>query len=160
MVCTHGFIWDNWEETAYKRRVTGEEETFREWKKTRVSCTVCGVTVSASYFKTHMTKNHGICVPQTRGVDEERGGPTIYVVSFPLVLQEVKFPVLGCPSVAHNTGILRENFMYCHFRSKVLVVQEVTEPLPRCDLRGMHMPSGWLIRQRRTTCCNKNNQMG
>ena len=39
-----------------------------------------------------MTRIHGICVPHTRGVDEGGGGPTIYVVCFPKVLQEVIFP--------------------------------------------------------------------
>ena len=34
-----------------------------------------------------------------------------------------------------------------------------TEPLPRCDLCGMHVPEGWLIRHRKTACCNKNTQM-
>ena len=46
-----------------------EGETFREQKKTRVSCTMCGVTVVVSCLKAHMTSSHGICVPQTRGVD-------------------------------------------------------------------------------------------
>ena len=60
VVCTPGFIWG---ELAYKRQVVGEGATFRERKKTRVSCTVCGVTVTASYLKAHMVISHGICVP-------------------------------------------------------------------------------------------------
>ena len=74
MVCTPGFIWGKWGELAYKRKATGGRETFRERKKTRVSQTVCGVTVVASYLNTHMSRSHGICVPQTRGVDEVGGG--------------------------------------------------------------------------------------
>ena len=64
MVCTPGFIWRKWEELAQKRQATGEEETFRERKKLRVSYTVCGVTMAASYVKTHMVRSHGICIPQ------------------------------------------------------------------------------------------------
>ena len=45
------------------------------------------------------------------------------MVSFPRVLQEVKFPVPGCPAVAHSAGRLHKNFMYRHFRYKVEVVQ-------------------------------------
>ena len=70
-----------------------------------------------------MVRSHGICFPQTRGVNELGGGPTTYVVSSPKVLQEVRCPVSGCPAVVHSAGILREHFMYPHFRFKVVVVQ-------------------------------------
>ena len=36
IVCTPGFIWEKWGELAYKRRATGEGETFRGRKKTKV----------------------------------------------------------------------------------------------------------------------------
>ena len=75
---------------------------FRYQKKSRVSCTKCGVTVAASYLKTHMARIRVICVHQTRRVNAVGGGSTTYVVSFPRVLQEVKYPVLGCLSVAHS----------------------------------------------------------
>ena len=134
MVCTPGFIWGNWGELAYKGHATGEGATLRERNKTRVSCSTCGVTVVASYFKSHMARNHGICIPQTRGADEIGGGLTTYVVSLPKVLQEVRCPVTGCPAVAHSAVRLRKHFMYSHFLSKMAVVQEGKEPLPRCDL--------------------------
>ena len=70
-----------------------------------------------------MEKIHGICNPQTREVDKIGGGPTTYVVSFLKVLQEVGCLVPGCLAVAHSAGLLQEHFMYCHFRSKVAVVQ-------------------------------------
>ena len=86
MVFTPGFIWGKWWELAYKRQATGDEATFRERKKTRMSCTVCCVTVVAYYLKTHMARSYDICAPQTRGVDEVGGGPSTYPVSFPKVL--------------------------------------------------------------------------
>ena len=81
------------------------------------------------------------------------------MVSFPRVLQEVKFPVTGYSEVAHSVGRLCEHFMYRKFKSKVAVVQEGTEPLPHCYLCGMHMSEGRIIRHRRTAHCNKNTQM-
>ena len=102
---------------------TGEGETFRERKKKRASCATCGMTVTISYLKARMESSHGICVPQTRGVDEVWRGPTMYVVSLPKVLQEAISPVPGCPAVAYSVGRLFEHFMFCHFRSKVAVVQ-------------------------------------
>ena len=94
-----------------------------------------------------------------RGVDEVGVGPATYVVSFPGVLQEVKYLVPGCPAVAHSAGRPREHFMYCHFRSKVEVVQEGNKSLPCCDLYGMHMPAERLIRHMKTASCDKKIQM-
>ena len=88
---------------------------MRYWKKTRVSCTECSMTVVASYLKTHMERIHGICVPQTRGVYEVGGGTNTYMVFLPRVFQEVKSPVPGCLAVAHSAGRLRKHFMYRHF---------------------------------------------
>ena len=67
MVCTPKFIWEKWGETAYKQRATGEGETFRERKKTRMNFTKYGVTVVASYLKTHMAQIHVICTPPDKG---------------------------------------------------------------------------------------------
>ena len=83
MLCTPGFIWGEWGELAYKGQAKGERATLREQNKTRISCSACGVTVVASYLKSHMARNHGICIPQTMGADEIGGGLTTYVVSLP-----------------------------------------------------------------------------
>ena len=159
MVCMPGFIWEMWIKEAYKRRLTGEGEMFRERKRTRVSCTECGVTVVSSSLKQHMAWLHGICVPQTRGVNEVGGGPTIFVVSFPRVLKSVKCPVLGCPEVAHSAGRQQKFLMYQHFRSQVAVVQEGAELIPHCELCRMHMPEGRLIKHRRNQICDNNTDM-
>ena len=95
VVCTLRFIWWEWGGHAYKRRATGEGAMFRERKRLRVSCAKCGVMVAQSSLKQHMSSQHGICVFQTRGVDEKGEGPATYVVSFPRVLQSVIFMVPG-----------------------------------------------------------------
>ena len=124
----------------------GKGEMFRKRKRLRISCTECGVTVAQYYLKQHMARQHGRCVPQARGVDKKGEGPTTYVVSFPRILQSVRFPVLGCPAVAHSAVRLREHFMFQHFWSWIAVVQEGMEPLPRCNLYRMHITAGRLIK--------------
>ena len=119
---------------VYKRQATGERETFRERNKTRMRCATCSVTVEASYIKAHIGSIDGICIPKTRGVDEVGGGLTTYVVSFPKFPEEVRYPVPGCPTVAHSAGGLREHFMFRHFISKLEVGQEGKMPLTLCDL--------------------------
>ena len=78
--------------------------------------------VEEYYLKEHMARSYCICVPQTRVVNEVVGGTTTYVVYFPRVLQEVRFPVPGIPVVAHSAGRLRKHFMYIHIRYRVTVV--------------------------------------
>ena len=77
----------------------------------------------------------------------------------PRVLQEVKFRVPGCPTVVHSALRLRKNFIYCHFISKVTVIQEETEPLPCCYLCRMHMSVGRLKMHKNKARFNKNTQM-
>ena len=60
MMCTPGFIWEMVGGMAYKIQATGEGATFRERKKESLSCATCGVTVAASYLKSHMARSHCI----------------------------------------------------------------------------------------------------
>ena len=76
MVCTPGYIWGKWREHAYKIRVTREGATYRERKRLLVNCAEFGVMVPQSYIKQRMASLHGLCVPQTRGVDEKGEGHT------------------------------------------------------------------------------------
>ena len=62
----------------------------------------------------HMEIQHGGSVPHTREVGVGGGEATTYVMSFPRVLKTVKFPVTGCPAVAHNAAQLRQHFIYRH----------------------------------------------
>ena len=55
----------------------------------------------------------------------------------------------------NNSGSLRYHFLYRHWKSKVAVLHEGPEPLPRCDQCGMHMPVTRLFKHRRTDKCNK-----
>ena len=73
-VCTPGYIWGKWSEEAYKRRATGEGETFRERKRARVNCTIRGVIVAELYLREHMVRQHRKIQPQKRELKIGRGG--------------------------------------------------------------------------------------
>ena len=47
LVCTPGYIRGKWSEDVYKRRATGEGETFRERKWSSVNCAECVLIVAA-----------------------------------------------------------------------------------------------------------------
>ena len=108
-----------------------------------------------------MSRIPGICIPHMRVVNKVGGGGggTTYVVSLSRVIHSVRCPMPGCPEVAHSAGKLHDHFIYRHFWSQVVVVQEGAGPLPFCDLCEMHMSAGWLIKHRCMARCNKNMQM-
>ena len=95
VLCTPGFIWGQLIVKEYKRRATGEEATFREQKKTRVSCEECRIEMTALSLRDHMERSHGIVMLQTQEVDVGGGVPEIYAVPFSQVLKSMACPVGG-----------------------------------------------------------------
>ena len=47
LVCTPGYIRGKWSEDVYKRRATGEGETFRDRNLSSVNCAECVLIVAA-----------------------------------------------------------------------------------------------------------------
>ena len=111
--------------------------------------------MTASSLRHHMEISHGIVLPHVRGVDVGGGGPEIYMVSFPRILKLVECPLEGFLERAKTPGILGEHFMYGHCKSKVAIMQEVPELLPRCDKFGMHMPAAMIFKHRQSDKCHK-----
>ena len=94
-MCTPGFIWGQLGVAAYKRRATGEGDTFREQKKTSVSCKDCVTAMSELLFLHQMERSHRIVMLQTQEVDVGGGVPEIYAVPFSQVLKSMACPVGG-----------------------------------------------------------------
>ena len=88
-------------------------------------------------------------------MDFRGGALKIYRVLFPRIINLVECLVEGYPTRAKNLGRLRELFMFRHWKSKVAILQEGTEPLPRCDQCGMHMPEARLFKYRQLDKCHK-----
>ena len=70
--------------------------------------------MTASYFRYHMDRTHGIVLPQNRGVGVGGGGLETYRVSFPRVLKLVPCLVYRFPERANKLGRLREHLMHQH----------------------------------------------
>ena len=49
--------------------------------------------------------------------------------------------------------------MYMNFYADIVLVLEGRETLPHCNLCGIHMPSGRLLKHQRTNWCDRNMQM-
>ena len=80
-----------------------------------------------------MERAHVRVLTQVKGVDIGGGGLEIYKVSFTRMLKLVHCPVEVCPAKEKDPGRIREHFMFHHSKSKVAILQEGPEPLPRCD---------------------------
>ena len=78
----------------------------------------------------------------------------VYKLSFPWNLKSVDCPVEGCPAKGKTPGSVREHFMFCHWKSKLSILQEGPEPLPRCDQCGMHMQATRLFTHRQSYKCH------
>ena len=96
---------------TYKRRATGEGDTFWEQKRTRVIYAECGGTMAAYSLLHHMERSHGTVLPHKRGLEVGQGGMETYMMSFTRVLRSVECPVDICPERENNPGRLMEHFM-------------------------------------------------
>ena len=65
----------------------------------------------------------------------------------------------GYPEREKNPGRLRGNFMYRHWKSKIIIIQDIPTPLPRCNQCGMHNPEARLERQSQTARQNMDMAM-
>ena len=142
------------QDTGYGRRsnISGAEEILVQLRRMRHD----GGTIISKEAHGKPTQTMR---PPDEGVNEKCEGPITYVVSFPRIIQLVRCPVPGCHVKAHIEGRLREHFTFRIFRSQIAVVQEVREPLPRCNMCGMYTPEGRFIKNLQIERCDKNTQM-
>ena len=120
IICNLGFISSKQGVALYKLKATGEGGTFREQKKTRVSCEECGTAIKALLLRHCMDIFYGIVISYTQGLDIGGVVPETYVVSFPRVLKLVEFLVNGFPTRAHSPGRLREHYMHRPWKANSL----------------------------------------
>ena len=64
----------------------------------------------------------------------------------------------GCPAKAKPLGRLREIFMFCNWKSKVAILQEGPEPLPRCDKCGMQIQEAKLFKHCQSDKCHESTE--
>ena len=64
----------------------------------------------------------------------------------------------GCPTRAKTPGRLGDHFVFWHYKSKVVILQEVPEPLPWCDQYGIHLQADRLFKHRQSDKCHKSTE--
>ena len=85
MVCHPCQAAGNLSESAYGRRFTGEDPTYRERLKGQVSCRVCGELLATVSLKSHMMTQHGRVVETRRlwSTPAAGAGPQTFRMTFP-----------------------------------------------------------------------------
>jgi hypothetical protein len=116
-------------EVAYKRRMIGGEETYRDRKSRKISCPECEMMMTDRHLKTHLLFQHGIV--QEHDAPNNTNGAGEYSISMPYRRMKVKCPVPGCPGGAAERYGLRRHFMYRHPDDTIVIREEGV--LPRCE---------------------------
>ena len=139
MTCFPGHISGSMSSRAYKRRMQGEGESPRARKRRRVQCPACGIDISAGSLQQHMQRQHGLhgVIQQDDTVPQQ---PAVYSISFPRTIDLVQCPVKGCPGTATSRSNLHRHFMHRHVFDTIIIPEEGSAPLPRCELCDMFIP--------------------
>jgi len=142
MTCVPGFIRSHVSDTSYRRRTSGEGASLRERQRRRVECSECGKSLAASSLSTHLLTQHGKAPRNIAARNDSAGRqPAEYRVSFPKTLRCLICPVEGCGGSARSHEGLRRHFMHRHVRDTLVILQEGSHPLPRCELCDMFVGS-------------------
>ena len=105
MVCLPAVKATRMTDGAYKRRMTGEGESYRERQRRKVTCPDCPAVLRLSSLRAHRLTQHGIsttALPPPVPDDP----PMLYYASVPRLparyREDVRCPVPGCPGSART----------------------------------------------------------
>lgn len=155
MTCFPGHISGRISSPSYRHRMRGEGDSHRERQRRRVLCPECNCVLSAGSLQQHMRTQHGLA-----GVIRQEDAlpdllPT-YTVSFPRTATSIDCPVDGCVGKATSRNDLRRHFVHRHVQSTLVILEEGSAPLPRCELCDMFVTFAALNSgHQNTACCRK-----
>jgi Zn ribbon nucleic-acid-binding protein len=150
--CTPGHITGPESSPAYKRRQEGTGDSFRERQRRRVECSQCGKDLAAGSLSVYMQTQHGLTRDGGVGrVDAPGRQPAVFTISFPKVTPTANCPIEGCPGTATSHVNLRRHFMHRHPRDTLIICEEGSVPLRKCENCGMHVPRSALHSSHPTT---------
>jgi hypothetical protein len=140
MICTPGYISSRQSDDAYKRRMTGSGESFKERQRRKVVCPVCDASLAQSSLQHHLRVQHGQTTPVGHEPAPAVGLPAEYLVSFPKTVTSIDCPIEGCPGKATSRANLRAHFMHRHVKDTLIILDEGSFPHPRCEYCDMFVP--------------------
>ena len=130
-------------EEAYERRTTGKGPTFWDLQRRRVECSECRVELAMGSLLMHRQSKQGV----GRG-DQGRAPPPppspgeaqTYRVSFPKRLSRLRCPVERCLGGVLSRTNLWIYFLHRHVQDTIVILEEGTQPYPRCTQCDIFVP--------------------
>ena len=105
---------------GYRRRITGEGNSFQKRQRERVACGECGAEIAAGSLSSHLMTRHGKAAPRRHlWAPQTTGGPRTYKINFPQGNRR-QFPVEGCPGVSETRAAMQVHFVHWHVHNTVL----------------------------------------
>ena len=139
MTCLPGAIPCPISDGAMRRRhADGQGDTFRVRQRRRIECPTCGLGLAQGSLANHRLRVHGLVTVANDNVAPPLP-PIAYQVSFPATLRNRLCPVEGCNARPTCRESLRRHFVYRHFADTICILEEGSQPLPKCELCGMHV---------------------
>jgi len=156
MTCTPGYIRTHQSDTTYGRRIGGGGLSYRERQRRRVECPECGKSMAEGSLPQHSLSQHGIVSfpPAAAGVPQPP--PENYRISFPKTAKRRVCPVDDCGYFAPSHVAMRTHFAHRHPTDGIVILEEGTTPLPRCELCDMFVGHFAIGKgHQRTAMCKK-----
>ena len=118
---------------GYRRRITGDGNSFWERQRERVACRECGAELAAGSLSSHLMTRHGKAAPRRHFCPppQTTGGPRTYKMNFPRGSRQ-QCLVEGCPGVSATRAAMRVHFVHRHVHDTMVILEEGNPPLPRC----------------------------
>jgi len=124
MICTPGPIRTHISQEAYKRKLSGEGESYRDRKRRAVTCPVCDKSLAEGSLRSHMRTQHGEDEAPLQCV--EISTPQEYRFNYPLCHMpgSIVCPVAGCGYLPKSRSVLHRHFANRHPYDSLRIVEE------------------------------------
>ena len=110
---------------GYRRRITGDGNSFRGQQQERGACGECGAELAAGSLSIHMMTPHRKAAPGRHlWAPQTTGGPRLFKLNFPKKGGRRQCPVEGCPGVSETRAAMRVNFVHRHVHDTVVILEE------------------------------------
>ena len=141
---------------GYKRRRDKSLPSYRERKRSKVTCSRCGRSLNSQGLPRHLRYVHDLSrlqiaadFPPPEDNQDSTTDPQVYTISFPNNGFSVLCPVPGCDVSCSTRSKLRYHFAWRHLRD-TLHIQEQAEfqACPKCgyylsEVTAKHLASGF-----------------
>jgi hypothetical protein len=144
MVCIPGRIREGYTKEGYAD-YKSQTVTATDKKRCRVDCEICGASLAAGSYQSHLEWQHDVFRSMVLQRDVVVDCPTVvYRAIKSLGTGKYFCLVPHCVGEASTKWALRQHFLHCHPQDLVVLPSKGTVPFPQCKRCGMQTETGTL----------------